>query len=76
MEDGVSDGASGEGDGGKSVDGGSGMEDGIGIAGVSGKNNGAGAVGTRTVKKIRRNQKKEQSSRNRKQEKGQNSGGR
>ena len=51
LEDGVLDGASGEGDGGKSVVGGSGMEDGIVIAGVSGKINGAGAVGTRTVKK-------------------------
>ncbi len=44
--------------GGKLVDGGSGMEDGIGIAGVSGKNNGAGAVGTTTVKKAMKKPKK------------------
>ena len=58
LEDGVSDGASGEGDGGKSVVGGSGMEDGIGIAGVSGINNGAGAVETTTVKKSMKKPKK------------------
>ncbi len=46
LEDGVLDDASGEGNGGNSVVGG--KDDGIGIAGVWGENNGVGAVGRTT----------------------------